>query len=434
MSLANDYRSQVAVRQNTYLKFCLVASIVMHLVMMVMASFWPREQSVDLDLADPEPIEFTFIETPETEPPAETERRANVNSTAGGKNNPDLPINAERSGPPTPTPENIRSNPPQRQSSPALTQSAERPTPPQRQSSSAPTQSAERPTPPQRQSSSAPTQSAERPTPPQQQSSPTPSQPAKQSAPAPQPQPTEASETVATSPRDSPLGSPEILTSSSPQAKPEPIARSTPQSAAPPTPRPTPQITRPTPSAPRPTPQATRPTPQVTRPTPPAPRSTPQATRPTSQPAPKPAPQAPARPAGSPSTAAADLLRGGAPQAVATRGNNQLFNPNRTASINAGIDASRDAWGPYLSRLRQAVVNNWAQIKIDQTRRTKVQFTINRQGALTGGVRLVQSSGFPRADETALRAVRSAAPFAPFPGDVQNNSITINFTFDYTLY
>ena len=57
-------------------------------------------------------------------------------------------------------------------------------------------------------------------------------------------------------------------------------------------------------------------------------------------------------------------------------------------------------------------------------------FTLNKAGTLIN-IRLVQSSGFPILDEEALRAVKVAAPFDPFPPQMGEDPWNIRAFFHY---
>ncbi len=60
--------------------------------------------------------------------------------------------------------------------------------------------------------------------------------------------------------------------------------------------------------------------------------------------------------------------------------------------------------------------------------RVGVDYTITRSGALES-VRLVRSSGNPDMDRTLLDAIRSAAPFPPFPNKIAARRLVIRANF-----
>ena len=57
-------------------------------------------------------------------------------------------------------------------------------------------------------------------------------------------------------------------------------------------------------------------------------------------------------------------------------------------------------------------------------------FTLNRAGTLLS-VWLIRSSGYPILDQEAVRAVKAAAPFDPFPPDLVEDPVNIAGSFSY---
>lgn len=108
------------------------------------------------------------------------------------------------------------------------------------------------------------------------------------------------------------------------------------------------------------------------------------------------------------------------------------LNPNRTAA-GAGVDAARDElWGGYLTTLNRAVEQNWRQVSVAATSRTRVQFRVDRQGQVTS-LQLLEASGNGLADQAAMQAVQAAAPFAPLPPNATEETLIVNFTFTQWL-
>jgi periplasmic protein TonB len=89
---------------------------------------------------------------------------------------------------------------------------------------------------------------------------------------------------------------------------------------------------------------------------------------------------------------------------------------------------------PYLERLKRRVYNVWSYPKeageLGLGGEVDLIFTLNRSGSLTS-LRLLHSSGFPVLDEEALRAIRAAAPFDPFPPQLGEESWNIRGSFHY---
>ena len=60
-------------------------------------------------------------------------------------------------------------------------------------------------------------------------------------------------------------------------------------------------------------------------------------------------------------------------------------------------------------------------------------FTIKRNGELAN-IELLRSSGYARLDEEAMRAIRTAAPYAPFPeawGALETLNIKATFIYEF---
>ncbi|GAB4385266.1 MAG: hypothetical protein Kow00121_49990 [Elainellaceae cyanobacterium] len=109
----------------------------------------------------------------------------------------------------------------------------------------------------------------------------------------------------------------------------------------------------------------------------------------------------------------------------------RILNPNRTAAGTLGIDAVGDQlWGEYDTALRRSIYQRWQRVEVNQKLEVKVRFRIDRQGGLSN-LQLLQPSGHSAADQAALEAVRSAAPFAPLPKAAPQDSLQVDFTFAY---
>ncbi len=89
-------------------------------------------------------------------------------------------------------------------------------------------------------------------------------------------------------------------------------------------------------------------------------------------------------------------------------------------------------WGPYMRDLEQRIKRNWQPPKGDTSKRVVVTFSIAKDGRLLIK-KVVKSSGFPLADQAAIRAIETTAPFRPLPPEFKGNSVPIEFTFDYNV-
>ena len=61
-----------------------------------------------------------------------------------------------------------------------------------------------------------------------------------------------------------------------------------------------------------------------------------------------------------------------------------------------------------------------------------VVFSLARKGEVIQ-IRLMKNSGYETLDKEAVRAIRAAAPFPPFPGHIRVSRLNIKASFDYRL-
>jgi TonB family protein len=112
-----------------------------------------------------------------------------------------------------------------------------------------------------------------------------------------------------------------------------------------------------------------------------------------------------------------------------------LANTNRTRAGDPSVDAEQDpTLGEYLAEMNQEIERQWRriQVEVDTTRLTRVRFTVNPLGELVE-VELAQPSGLAIADEAAIQAIQTAAPFDPFPPNATQPQITRTITFNYSV-
>ena len=115
------------------------------------------------------------------------------------------------------------------------------------------------------------------------------------------------------------------------------------------------------------------------------------------------------------------------------RSNNQAWSNNPTEET-VNLNTNKIRYASYFSLLRQRVEQGW--VYPSQAKRDKLSgsanlvFTIRQDGHLLN-VRISRSSGSVILDESAVRAVQNAAPFAPFPQDWSLERLHIRATFEY---
>ncbi|MBI4735460.1 MAG: energy transducer TonB [candidate division NC10 bacterium] len=146
----------------------------------------------------------------------------------------------------------------------------------------------------------------------------------------------------------------------------------------------------------------------------------------------------------------------GAPAVPATRGGPSGSRPARPslrdqiASLGSGLtgdagelarqtvnlNSREDRFVDYLAHVKWRVERVWVYPEEALAHgvggELLLVFTLNKAGTLTN-IRLVQSSGFPVLDQEALRAVKLAAPFDPFPSQMGDEPWNISASFRYNL-
>ena len=88
----------------------------------------------------------------------------------------------------------------------------------------------------------------------------------------------------------------------------------------------------------------------------------------------------------------------------------------------------------YVDIVRRKVSENWLKYEIDprinDARRVYIYFDITRSGQPVN-IRVVQSSGIPSLDQSAVRALQRIDTFGPLPSGYNGNYVSVEFWFDY---
>ena len=102
-------------------------------------------------------------------------------------------------------------------------------------------------------------------------------------------------------------------------------------------------------------------------------------------------------------------------------------NPNNSYS------ASQEDFSGYMNLLQGSIQKSWNPPDCMETDgHALVKFSVNRQGNVYG-VEVIESSGNIVFDESALEAIKKAAPFAHFPASTARGSLTIKYSFDSSV-
>lgn len=124
----------------------------------------------------------------------------------------------------------------------------------------------------------------------------------------------------------------------------------------------------------------------------------------------------------------------GSPGTTFNINNSSMGNPEKGNAKRPGVNAIQDVdYGPMVADIQRRIKRNWTPPRGGETKRVKVKFFLRRDGRLVK-TDMVQSSGDATADAAALKAIELSAPFKPFPPQVQDDILPIEFTFDYEVF
>ena len=119
---------------------------------------------------------------------------------------------------------------------------------------------------------------------------------------------------------------------------------------------------------------------------------------------------------------------------IAGLGSGLTADAGEIAKRTVPLDSREPRFLDYLARLKRHIQGEWmypeeAQ-RVGMGGELMLVFTLNKAGTLTY-IRLVESSGFPVLDNEALRAIKAAAPFDPFPPQMGDEPWNISAIFRY---
>jgi protein TonB len=198
--------------------------------------------------------------------------------------------------------------------------------------------------------------------------------------------------------------------------------------------RPTPEAVPPPISAAPPQP-AVRPAPES-----PLPPAAPRETLPESLPSPRSglslggaAPTIPG-PAAPPVSPREGVSRPSLRDQLAKLGSGLTADAGGTAKRTLDLDNREPRYFDYLARLKRRIQGEWTYPEearqVGMGGELLLVFTLNKAGTLIN-VQLVETSGFPVLDNEALRAVKAAAPYDPFPPHMGAEPWNISAIFRY---
>ncbi|HAT50194.1 MAG: energy transducer TonB [Nitrospirae bacterium] len=100
------------------------------------------------------------------------------------------------------------------------------------------------------------------------------------------------------------------------------------------------------------------------------------------------------------------------------------------------LNTSKVRYAVYFARLKERIEQGWVYPQRAKRQNLsgnlRIRFTIGRDGHLLD-IKILRSSGETVLDESALNAVKAAAPYAPFPEHWKLEKIHVTTSFEYIL-
>lgn len=87
-------------------------------------------------------------------------------------------------------------------------------------------------------------------------------------------------------------------------------------------------------------------------------------------------------------------------------------------------------WEPYMRELQRRIKMNWSPVAGSEEHTVDVMFKVAKDGRLLS-YEIQKSSGISEVDRAAVQAIEFTAPFRPLPDGFKEDSVDIQFTFDY---
>jgi len=86
----------------------------------------------------------------------------------------------------------------------------------------------------------------------------------------------------------------------------------------------------------------------------------------------------------------------------------------------------------YMNNLQNKIKSNWNPPKSKISKDVILKFKIARDGSLVK-TKIIKSSDDTATDMAAIEALKRSAPFEPLPKQFKDNSVDVEFTFDYNV-
>jgi TonB family protein len=100
------------------------------------------------------------------------------------------------------------------------------------------------------------------------------------------------------------------------------------------------------------------------------------------------------------------------------------------------LDRQDEIYAPYLTKIKKKIEDVWFYPKraFDEKKEgiSTVKFSLNKSGKLVASG-IVESSGYESLDRAAVTSIQAAAPYEPFPKNINLSRINIIATFRYSF-
>ena len=87
----------------------------------------------------------------------------------------------------------------------------------------------------------------------------------------------------------------------------------------------------------------------------------------------------------------------------------------------------------YMRNMQRSIKANWNPQKSNSSKRVVLTYKIGKDGKLLK-YKVLKSSGDKSMDDAAIKALKKTAPFAPLPEEFKDDSVDVQFTFDYNVF
>lgn len=112
--------------------------------------------------------------------------------------------------------------------------------------------------------------------------------------------------------------------------------------------------------------------------------------------------------------------------------NAQVYGYDSHCNLPSQNQQLQNDFSEYMQNIRKKLQKNWITPDFLEEGHLRVLFKLDREGYVISGD-ILESSGNPVYDESAINAIHKSEPFGKFPEHTTRQTLTINYSFDTTL-